>query len=782
MTGNKFKYYIQNSQNYYYYIDNLNTVQLNIVPVELVHTPKGWQELMCGLIHNEKRKGNFTKITTPLNFVLDGKKILDYIAIFEGVNATAIFKIEIQDPNDFTYTTFFDGTIDFQQYSYGEHYSTANIKENTLLDIIEAKESVVYEIPLTSNNSIDILMDGINLVYKTLYLVDEGYSTINYYNRGSHIVAMVDIDNENPYFKDTSRVTFTGNNTNVPPTNQPFYQTPINGVLNISFNFSATVKWDLPGIGVPPACSISWVIMILKANGTIQTQSIYNKTGSNNVFGTGIKKHTIQGSLTLNLSARDNVYHYFFFGNGQPEGCVTTYEGTTMEFIIKAKQSSPATYHKAILPHILWNELLQKATYNKYTGVSSYLQSRTQILIPGSSLRKDEKISVQTTIADFLKYCYVNHLGVITDVGNNQGEINFIGDTFLNTQSVSLGLVASLSTEFSKQHLIGTIKVGYENIDLGVDGQINGKDEYNQTSHFTTAQDKLKADYDIVSPYIASMYAQELLRVKFGERKTTDNKGDNKLHIVDTINSPQTIPLYTGNYQVNSAIAIILPISIIPSAGSTIVITGSNVGTYTVLNAVNAPSFGGVIIQFTTPLSGSANPPYNSVISYTTTIYSPFRPAYVSITGLLDPAYAYNTEITPKHILMLHAPIIAGGVYNVSASPTMDIIKFQSGDKNVELSTSLDGITFVIEKANLLLSQSQQPFYLPFYISFETDYQTNIYTYLQGVRRYEQISFEWNENIYNGFVIDIESNPDGNKKQKWKLLCTAATNIQNLLT
>jgi len=177
MQGPKFRYRFRNRAGLSYYTDDLNSIQLSQNPVYLKYTPKEWKNLTAGIYHNEEYRGNFKKITTPMQFVRDGKKILDTIAIYDGRNGFLQLVMEVQVSEDFSYQPFFTGTIDFKEYQYGEVYSTANIRENSLIDIIDAKKDLVMDIPLTADNSGKIQLDGIRLVYQSDFAVDNGFGT-----------------------------------------------------------------------------------------------------------------------------------------------------------------------------------------------------------------------------------------------------------------------------------------------------------------------------------------------------------------------------------------------------------------------------------------------------------------------------------------------------------------------------------------------------------------------------------------------------------------------------
>jgi hypothetical protein len=475
MQGKKFKYYLKNKAGLYYYIDNINSVQLTPVKIELQNSPEKWQDIACSLIHKEKYKSNHASISTPFAFNLSSKKILDWVAIYEGQQGYLEIVIEQQVPDNFSYAFLYSGKLDFKTYSYGEHESVCTINQNDLLEILSAKEDVVLEFPLTPSNSVDVLMDGINLHYKTDYLVSDGDNPLF----GSHIVELIDVSNENQYAVGTKRTKFNlPTIPNLGNTGQHFYAAGINGNVNIAFDFTARIYWGNVGISIPPAISINYLIWKRQTDGNfVFVTSLYSQSGITNVFGVNSKVHTIQGNVNINVVAGELLYFWFLPNgmNGAFDFCGVDYSGTTMEFRLDTVQRSPQTIHKGMRPHILWQEIVTKATNNEYSGVSPFLQQSSIILIPGTSLRKDNVITLQTTIKDFLQYCYVNELAVITNTTNNTGTIDNFLTTFQNQASMSLGLVRDMEWKFSPRHTISSVKVGYNNIDFGVDGQINGK-------------------------------------------------------------------------------------------------------------------------------------------------------------------------------------------------------------------------------------------------------------------------------------------------------------------
>lgn len=790
MQGPTYKTYIRNRQGYWLFRDEIGTIQFSETKRSIVNTFDGWMTMVASIIRNKQYKGNFRKVATPIKFVKDGKDIIDHIAVYEGVNAYVELIIEVQKSENFDYELFFYGTIDFEEgYRYSEDFTTVNIREILLIDLIEAKKDVVYSIPLTNDNSELIQMDGIELLYRTEYIVSDSFGTSSSWNTGRHIIELIEASNENPYTRATVRTKYNTLPTDLFNTGQPFYSAQVKARVKITYDFRFKATWIDTGTAPGLSSTVRVRIVTRKANGAYISglaQDIYLVSGQDNVFGVSYlsgKWHNVQGIFYLDVEPGDLVY---LTNNTQNmnlngEACQITYATDPSSFIVESTQRAPATIHRAMKAWVLWKELMLKASDGKYSGVSPYLfNDENQLLISGTALRNEEEQTMQWTIADFLKYVWVNKRGVIKEVNGNSALIAEYSETFKPGVFTHLGEVRDFEWEFDKEALVSAVIVGYENIDFGVDGQINGKDEFNQKNYFTTAQETIDATYEIVSPAIASMYAQELMRVNFGNRKTTDNKGDNKVYLVDAERGA-TIQYYSGaiEFIATNQIRLLGNYDFITGQQITITGAGSYNGTYDVTNT----SY--LVVGYTTlTVTGAAFAAGISggEITYISPdIYKPYRPTYVSITGVLSPSTCYNTRLSPKNLLLLHAPIIAAGVYNVNASDALDVLKFQSGDKNTKLSVSLDGIAFVTEDADERFSQLAQPFTLPIIFHIKTDYDKDLFSRMIGDNRYMQIGFTQKGIELAGYIEEIHANADTREAQTWQLKSIVSTNLINLL-
>ncbi len=792
-----YQYYFKNKAGWYYYVDSLDSVQVTQTKTPLVAAPKGWADLLAGIYHNKKYRGNFKKVSSSLQFVRDGKRILDSIATYDGWQGYLAIEIHLLNPEDYNHQLMLDGTIDFKSYEFGEYTSTAAIRESSLIDILDTNDDVPVDIPLTADNSGVIQLDGINLQYKTEFLVNDGtpIPSSSTWNTGRHVAEFVSTINENPYSRDTVRTKYNSHPVDVSGTGQPFFDSDINSILYIDYDFYVNAAWAASGTAPGPTSALRFDVLRQQSDGQYFNNIIYSAIGQDDVFSVSYnsgKRHHIVGSLQINVKTADKLFLCCnpsgMVGNAQ--AAIFTYEGDG-KFNIRTIQRAKPTRHRFIKPWRLWQELVTRITNGEYSGISPYLQANDNlVLIPGTALRRETEPKIQTTVKDFLKYCHVNHLAGMVEIAGKNGEIKHLQTTYQPGISMSLSLVKDFRWRFNNEKMITKIPVGYPNQDFGVDGQINGKDEWNQTNNFTTGNgdgsglDNNNGEFDLVSPYIASMYAQELMRVNFGDRRSVDNKGDNKVYLVDA-EAGATVLLHEGSIQTIATNTIRVPgvlDTIAPGTSIQITNAGPNNGTYTVVNV----SY--LVVSYTTiTVSQSVfNASFAGVIQYyDANVYRPRRPAYAVITGIQDPPTSYNTAISPKNLLKLHSPEIAAGVYNAATNPALGVIKFRSGDKNVKLSTSYDGVNFTTENADESLSSLPGPWVLPIEFEFSTDYVNDAFILLSGQKKYQQIEFNWMVNgsiitLY-GYPLDVMTNPDNGKQLTWKLEASVNANMINLL-
>ena len=141
-------------------------------------------------------------------------------------------------------------------------------------------------------------------------------------------------------------------------------------------------------------------------------------------------------------------------------------------------------------------------------------------------------------------------------------------------------------------------------------------------------------------------------------------------------------------------------------------------------------------------------------------------------------SYAYNIEdMTPARIFARWASYVK----SVLASLPGDTLTFQTSDKNKTLVTSIDGINYITEQANIPLGSITSDYlFYPFYLTFKTQVPINFSDLLSGAAN-GHISFTFNGVTFYGFPMQVKQKPALNEAQEWKLLCSPLTNIDDLV-
>lgn len=181
-----------------------------------------------------------------------------------------------------------------------------------------------------------------------------------------------------------------------------------------------------------------------------------------------------------------------------------------------------------------------------------------------------------------------------------------------------------------------------------------------------------------------------------------------------------------------------------------------------------APIHNGLVIISTSLIN------YN--VSIVVTAYKLSRPAYSSITGVIDNT-VYNTEYSPKRMLMNHRSLLA----SITDKQKNESIVFQTADKNSNLRTVLNG-EVIAENDNVANSSLGTPIAILEYVKVKINAISSFSKILEDFRNGGLIKFSFKGN-------DVFALPIGSMKmksimsdvQEWSLLLSPATSYISLL-
>lgn len=186
----------------------------------------------------------------------------------------------------------------------------------------------------------------------------------------------------------------------------------------------------------------------------------------------------------------------------------------------------------------------------------------------------------------------------------------------------------------------------------------------------------------------------------------------------------------------------------------------------TATNQDNRPCFIHCETTIATP-SGDEPTIYN--------FYRLYRRAYDSITGLFDPASAFNVELSPKRCLIRHGDYLRSVFYWVSAGS----LKYQTGERNSELKT-VAGSEVIEEKADLTLASLPAPLFIPIQFTGTGRIPENLIDAMEDSPN-QSISFEWNGDTWFAFVTDIGIQPADNAAQEFTALARPDNDLTKLI-
>lgn len=154
----------------WYYLDGNDIVQLSATPRYFVDgnqvvSPVNWKDTGVGYTRDDEGHGIFAKFSFPLNFTYEAGRILQSIYTHMGFDGSVLFLVEhIANPEIQVYSEFFKSEIDLSQLhrviQKNENYTTANVREKGLVQLMKNNSNQTYNVPLDSD-SILVNQDGI---------------------------------------------------------------------------------------------------------------------------------------------------------------------------------------------------------------------------------------------------------------------------------------------------------------------------------------------------------------------------------------------------------------------------------------------------------------------------------------------------------------------------------------------------------------------------------------------------------------------------------------------
>lgn len=562
MQPKDYLYFLIDQNGQSYDIDENDVLVSTPSPSPLYNTPDGWQEKMLQVNRNGDYFGLLRSFSIPLRFVNNGAKILRNLVYRQGIEAPCLLGIAKLNRFNMLHENWYKGDMDFSKFNDTNDFFEINVAEDGIPKIMKAMEDVVVEIPL-GNDAETIILDGINLKQSTIVSVI-GQTGEPFFALGPHLAETSIISSEGEHVGTSAMATnflqistFTNDDDQIFNSNNPNLLATTNTTATVTFDEHFHTAFvgehdQLPGL------TIDVYVKIFSSTGVLrESLNVYssNDIGTHDHFAS----HVIQGVYDFNMLEGDFLYvfktgtigppgddfdgievvAFYYFGlNDLSLGLGTI----NFQFELKYKPSNIRGYRI----DTLFEKLVEKVFGADYQAVSNVLKpvisgnsQRTILVMSGDAIRNINGAVIKTTFKDFFKSMNVQkHVGLINDghkIVIEKREVVYVGSTVADLGQVSsAGVKVSSATDMT----FNTIKVGYP--DQNYD-DINGKNEFNTTSAFTTPITRVVAELDLVSPYRGDGYGIEFARINLEGKTTTDASSDNDVFILDAIGAPDDI-------------------------------------------------------------------------------------------------------------------------------------------------------------------------------------------------------------------------------------------------
>lgn len=713
----------------YYYVNTSGVVSITTTKTELNFAPKGWENKTLKWERGFEYWGVMQSFSLPLEFVVDGGKILRYLYYTQGVEAECQLYIEKLDNSIATYGyyEFYYGDIDFSRIKIYKDYVKAEISESGFMGKLYAKSASMYEIDIDDNpDAIWVKMDGIEMQATAEFtgIIQPDTSVAQQAVDGVNIPFLTWFMTQgyangdiNPKGTGDNFISFSG-----------YYGQVYTGAISLAMepqyfihNKSQTLSYDV---------NISGIMKVFATNNHASQNRYLRVRLFRYTLGTGVitQEHAIaNGSLIAPGASNLDELELGYDVTLNPDEALIlsfTYTGTPgwttpidvdariTQLEIKATWLNKVreNYVKVVRPSKVAESLVANIDADATFDTTLLDTNEAFTLTSGDALRGIDKSKLKTTFDDFYKAvdCLL-HVGFSFDKTTNTASIIDRSDVFDSSSTIDLGEVNDLNIEPFISEMFARLKVGYKQKNYD---EINGKDEFNTEYNFESHLTRVKKEYNLVSPYSADMYGIELVRANLTNKKQADSDSDNEIfwiHIDNTVAG--TIP------------------SGFPGAGDD--------------------------------------------------YYELYRDPSMTITGLISPTTAFNVELSPKRRIFAHGESLKAIMYPTTGQTLKYIsrLKTTNGDTGME---TIVGSTTIGEKKNEAWSGIPGTIkWYPIIIGITSKIPINIMDIVSNP--FQQFSCTYKGITIYGYVIEVTNEPTKRPRQNYKLLCSTSTTLTDLI-
>jgi hypothetical protein len=151
------------------------------------------------------------------------------------------------------------------------------------------------------------------------------------------------------------------------------------------------------------------------------------------------------------------------------------------------------------------------------------------------------------------------------------------------------------------------------------------------------------------------------------------------------------------------------------------------------------------------------------------------RDSTLTVDGLIDPASAFNIQLSPKRIINAHGAWIRSMMWPYDGK----FLTFQTTDKNSSLKTT-KGLEVIEEKADIQIGKLTAPYMLPISVKLETIVPDDLLN-IMDANSYGLFKFTYQGKEFKMWAEDCKQKSSDNASQEWKGILSADNDLNNLI-
>lgn len=545
MLHTEFLYFLMTEDDRFYTMQNGSLI-ITGQPTPVKFVPKGWEKIQINRSLDQEYFGIKRDFSFPLEFVEDGAFILKTLFHAKGgveakcwlaiarakysfgtnlgvpilhesgrpiiIEGTLNTTLETEDIPEYSqyYTIIYKSSIDFTEYDHDGPTVKARILESGISKLLKANEAIKREIKFDSSDPL-LRHNGIILHGGGKFLIVETEI------RGDITTPdMVLVGQETK----TATASLFGQN----------YVSPAGQVVN-----SVAIHWEeIVGGFIHTDFANTFHIegelsaKFLNATANTFAPRVFLVTDQNRLLYEGIFDN-LAHSISLDVELKDGETLFIAFeANPLVPGAPYGVALQQSELRVSYSSRKGITYIKMMSAWTLFQRLAAANGINKVVSKALKTTFKRIFITCGDAIRGLPNPVIKTCLKDF-----VVSLNVPCCLGLNvEGETLYLEEkkSFIDySKAIDLGECSKPRNYPSKDWLFGSIKIGYPPQDYG---DVNGREEFNNTLEFKTPVNSVDTILDLVSVYRTDCYGIEFLRGNFDGKETTDSDSDNDVFMV----------------------------------------------------------------------------------------------------------------------------------------------------------------------------------------------------------------------------------------------------------